>query len=312
MKVFNFYAITKLWLNTDINFVLKEAKGVIRTMIELPETYVLSDQIKHTLVGKVIINAAADTYPHAFAMYTGEPATYNERLAGKKITDSNPGTVHTCGGHIEILCEDILLVITTPVRYHAPGEKLPKSHQLLLTFQDDSHMSCTVQMWGALFCYPADIDGLPYEKGYVCNRTPTPFEDDFDEIYFDKLWHSVKSTMSVKAFLTTQQRIPGFGNGVLQDVLWNAGIHPKRKLETISTKERFKLYQSIKSTLLLMKEQGGRDTEKDLFGYKGGYQTILSSRAINKPCPVCDGKLIRKSYLGGNIYYCESCQPMAE
>lgn|GEM_PF-2077218 len=30
-----------------------------------------------------------------------------------------------------------------------------------------------------------------------------------------------------KAFLATEQRIPGLGNGVLQDILWTARIHPK-------------------------------------------------------------------------------------
>ncbi len=38
------------------------------------------------------------------------------------------------------MCEDMLLVMSTPIKYHAPGDKLPKSHQLLLGFEDGSHM----------------------------------------------------------------------------------------------------------------------------------------------------------------------------
>ena len=99
------------------------------------------------------------------------------------------------------------------------------------------------------------------------------------------------------------------GNGVLQDVLWNARIHPKRKLETLNAREQKKLYASVKSTLLAMWKQGGRDTEKDLFGEKGGYKTILSANTLKDPCPACGGGIIREAYLGGNIYFCPVCQP---
>lgn len=276
-------------------------------MIELPETYVLSEQINQTLVGKTIRSAAAGTHHHAFAWYTGDPAEYNAKLAGKKITSSNPGTGYTCGGNTEVLCEDILLVISTPIKYHAPGVKLPKSHQLLLEFDDGSHMSCTVQMWGAMFCFPANESGIP--EGYTIKKGPTPYEDAFDEAHFDNLRSGLKPGMSVKAFLATEQRIPGFGNGVLHDVLWNARIHPKRKLETLTDKDMKALFDSVKSTLAEMRLSGGRDTEKDLFGKSGGYRTVLSNKTLMYPCLCCGGGLVRESYLGGNIYFCPVCQP---
>lgn len=277
-------------------------------MIELPETYVLADQINQTLVSKTIVSATANTHPHAFAWYTNDPATYGSLLTGKKITRATPGTAYTCGGHVEVLCEDMLLVITTPIKYHPPGEKLPKTHQLLLEFNDGSYMSCTVQMWGAMLCYPADTDGPPYDKGYTCNKAPTPYDAAFDKAYFENLWQQAKPGLSIKAFLATEQRIPGFGNGVLHDVLWNAGIHPKRKLETFSALQKEKVYNSIKNTLSAMKDQGGRDTEKDLFNQKGGYKTILSKNTLSAPCSACGSQLVREAYLGGNIYYCPLCQ----
>jgi len=278
-------------------------------MIELPETYVLSEQINQTLVGKTVKNATADAHKHAFSWYTGDPAEYNAKLTGKKITGANPGTGYTCGGNTEVLCEDMLLVLSTPVKYHAPGEKLPKSHQLLLEFDDGSHMSCTVQMWGAMFCFPADEDGMP--ENYTVKKCPTPYEDAFDKAYFDSLRSGLKPNLSVKAFLATEQRIPGFGNGVLHDTLWNARIHPKRKLESLTDKDMENLFNSVKSTLKEMRDGGGRDTERDLFGKSGGYRTILSSKTLIFPCRACGGRLIRQAYLGGNIYFCPVCQPLS-
>lgn len=277
-------------------------------MIELPETYVLSKQINQTLVGKTIHHVAANVHPHAFAWYTGDPAAYGAMLAGKKVTDSNPGTGYTCGGNTEILCEDMLLVMSTPIKYHASGEKLPKSHQLLIEFEDGSHMSCTVQMWGAMFCFPADKNSIP--EGYTVKKGPTPYENAFDEAYFDNLRSGLKPNLSVKALLATEQRIPGLGNGVLQDILWVAHLHPKRKIETLTDKDMETLFRSVKSTLKEMRDDGGRDTETDLFNRKGGYRTILSSKTLMYPCRACGEGLVREAYLGGNIYYCPVCQPL--
>lgn len=276
-------------------------------MIEIPEAYTLAKQIKEVLVGKTIKNVLANAHPHSFAQYTGNPDDYQEKLKGKKITDANPGVQYTSVGNIEIICEDMLLVISTPIKYHAKGEKLPAKHQLLIEFEDASHMSCTVQMWGSMFCYPKEEDGLP--DNYVCNKAPSPLSDEFDYIYFEGLWNGVKPNLSVKAFLATEQRIPGLGNGVLQDILFKTRVNPRKKLQDMEDIEKKRLYESLKRTLSDMASQGGRDTEKDLFGHSGGYKTILSSKTLKNSCPICGNQIIRESYLGGNIYYCPICQP---
>ena len=116
--------------------------------------------------------------------------------------------------------------------------------------------------------------------------------------------------LSVKAFVATKQRIPGLGNGVLQDILFHARIHPKRKMDTLTVEEYEKLYGAVKDTLLAMTVKGGRDTEKDLFGCNGGYKTILSSKTKELPCPVCGGQIKKEAYLGGSVYYCPVCQPL--
>lgn len=275
-------------------------------MIELPENYVLADQINETLVGKTIMNVTANAFPHAFAWYSGTSEQYQNMLSGKRITIANPGIGYTCGGNTEIVCEDMLLIISTPIKYHAEGEKLPAKHQLLIEFEDFSHMSCTVQMWGAMFCYKADENGLP--DGYKVHKCLTPLEDGFDEAYFDSLLKNTKQNLSAKAFLATEQRIPGLGNGVLQDILFNAKIHPKTKLEKLSDSEFDAMYSSVKTTLFDMMVQGGRDTERDLLGCSGGYKTKLSSKTLKYPCPICGNTLVREAYLGGNIYFCPTCQ----
>lgn len=275
-------------------------------MIELPECYTLADQLRQTLVGKRILHVTANASPHKFAWFTGEPGEYSAKLTGKTITGANPGTRYTCGGNTEVECEDMLLVLTTPVRYYPAGAKLPPKHQLLLEFEDGSAMVCTVQMWGAMLCFPAEGGSVP--ENYKVNRVPSPLEKGFDLVYFRDLFAHTEKKLSLKAFLATQQRIPGLGNGVLQDILWNAKLHPKTRLSTLSGEEVEHLFHAVKDTLSAMAAGGGRDTEKDLYGNPGSYKTVLSSKTLTKPCPACGGELRREAYLGGNIYFCPKCQ----
>jgi formamidopyrimidine-DNA glycosylase len=61
-----------------------------------------------------------------------------------------------------------------------------------------------------------------------------------------------------------------------------------------------------------MRDGSGRNTEKDLFGNAGGYCTILSSKTLAYQCQTCGDGLKREAYLGGNIYFCPTCQPLVK
>jgi len=275
-------------------------------MLELPEANVIARQIEETLIGKTIENAIANSNPHGFAWYWENPENYGSMLNGKKIT----GTV-AHGGRPEILAEDMRISFMdgVNVRYYAEGAKRPLKHQLQLELSSGDAIYCTVQMYGGMWAFP---DGINHEFYYkVAQEKPSPLSDEFNEMYFDSLFEvETKPSMSAKAFLATKQRIPGLGNGVLHDILFNARIHPKRKLETIGDNEKQAMFNSVKSTLKTMTDGGGRDTEKDLFNSPGGYLSILSKNTLLDPCPVCGGILTRQAYLGGNIYFCAVCQPL--
>ncbi len=273
-------------------------------MIEMPEALAVSKQINETISGKRIMNVIAAQSPHKFAWYHGDPGKYHELLAGKVI---GKATGH--GSMVEIQAEDAVILFGEGVgiRFHGENEKRPQKHQLLIEFDDFTAISASIQMYGGLWCFKEGEFDNPYFL--VAKEKPSPFSEQFDRDYFD---HIVSvpgnENLSAKALLATEQRIPGLGNGVLQDILYNAGIHPRKKVKTFTAKDKEILFDSVKATLAEMTLQGGRDTERDLFGCLGGYKTKLSKNTVDKPCPVC-GKVIKKeAYLGGSIYYCEGCQ----
>lgn len=274
-------------------------------MLELPESKTISRQIKETLGGRRIARVTAAQSPHGFAWYFGDPAQYDGQLSGKRITDAYP-----VAGQIEIAAEDMRIVFHDGInaRYFAKGAKLPPKHQLHIELEEGDSIVCTVQMYGSMYVFPEGMnDNIYYLVG---KKKPSPLSDEFDWIYFERLYQETDPKLSVKALLATEQRIPGLGNGCLQDILFAACIHPQTKLANLKEEDVRSLYHNLKSTLAVMAEQGGRDTEKDFFGKPGGYRTVLSSKTLAYPCPACGGGIVRKAYMGGNVYYCPACQPV--
>ncbi len=275
-------------------------------MLELPEAVTISQQITTILIGKKIAQVISVQSPHKLAWYAGDPLDYPALLEGKTIDSAR-----SIGGMIEVSLQGLFLLFSDGLnlRFHETDKKLPKKHQLLIEFNDATFLSAVVQMYGGLCCFQKG--GYDNEYYQAAMAKPSPLSEDFSLTYFQQLLTTVKSTkLSTKAFLATEQRIPGLGNGVLQDILFNAQIHPKRKMNTLSKEEQKTLYQSIKDTLKEMSEKGGRDTEKDLYGNIGSYQTRLSKNTAGNPCFKCQTPIEKSSYMGGSIYICPVCQKL--
>lgn len=278
--------------------------NTINNMIELPEAIVLSREINEALSGKTIQHVIAAHSPHKFAWYHEGPEDYHEMLRNKTIQKS-----YNQGGFVRIdLSNDkvILLSEGVRIRYFLDDEQVPEKHQLLIGFSDRSCLVCSVQMYGGLCAFhEGDYDNKYFRSA---RDKSSPLADGFDQTYFDLLLSASSEKLSLKGFLATEQRIPGLGNGVLQDILFNAKLHPKKKINTLNDANKNALFHSVKSTLQHMAAEGGRNTEQDIFGYPGEYQTILCKHTVNGPCPNCNSIIQKQAYMGGSIYFCPTCQ----
>ncbi len=275
-------------------------------MIELPEAVNISSQLNDTIFGKRIAGVTAVHSPHKLAWYYGEPSTYFDLLTSRTIGKASP-----FGSLVEIQVENanILFGEGVNVRFHDKGDPRPAKHQLLIEFEDHSALSFSIQMYGGLGAFPeGQLDNIYYK---VAKEKPSPLTSAFDKTHFDEIV-SVPDVqkLSLKGLLATEQRIPGLGNGILQDILFNAKMHPKKKVNSLSDRDREVLFNSVKTIIPMMVSKGGRDTELDLFGVPGGYKTILCKNTVNKPCPVCGTIIKKEAYMGGSIYYCEKCQKL--
>lgn len=274
-------------------------------MIEIPEAQTLARQLRETIGGREITEVEAAHSQHGFAFYFGDPVEYSKLLAGKRIDD-----VYARAGQVEIRAEDARVVFNDGVnmRYLTAEAKVPARHQLYIGFADGGKIVCTVQMYGGMLAFPAGAHDNFYYR--VAGEKPSPLSGEFDEAYFERIFAQAAPKLSVKACLATEQRIPGLGNGCLQDILFQARLNPQTKLASLADEDLRQLFAALKNTLADMTAQGGRDTEKDLFGQVGGYRSIPSAKTYKEPCPVCGGAIVRKAFLGGNVYFCPACQPL--
>jgi formamidopyrimidine-DNA glycosylase len=273
-------------------------------MIEIPEAISLSRQLNDIIKGKTISKVIGGHIKHNFTWFYGDVDKYQEMMVNKKI-DNAKGF----GGFVEITAGSYKILFSEGVnlRFLEGNSEIPNKHQLLIEFTDGSYLCASVQMYGGVGCFKKDT--LENEYYLVARQKPSPLSDDFNKIYFDRLISSENvQNLSVKAFLATEQRIPGLGNGVLQDILFNARLHHKQKINTLSEEQKTDIFNSIKKTLKEMTDKNGRDTEKDLFSNAGGYATKVSRNTVGENCKVCKSKIEKASYMGGSIYFCSGCQ----
>jgi len=274
-------------------------------MLEIPESKIIAEQAQELLNGKTISQVVNATSLHKFAWFNGDPLKYGDLLVGRQMEKA-----HGHGMFVDLHFDaDVHITIGdgTIIRYYNLTEEQPSKHQLFIKFDDESFLVFTVAMYGAIYAYKGAFDNKYYTGSL---NSISPLDERFDEIFLENIFRSVKKDISIKALLATEQRIPGFGNGVLQDILFNSGINPKRKISTISDFEKGELFHDMKFGLQSMVDKGGRDTEKDLFGNFGGYKTILSKNTYKNPCPNCGNIIVKEAYLGGSVYYCPICQPL--
>lgn len=272
-------------------------------MIELPESYTIAKQINEYLTGKVISYVEKSHTPHRFAFFNEDSDRFIENIEGQEIV----GAVHHAG-IIEVHTENRMLTLHDGAypKYYADKKLFPKTHQLAIYFDDGTAVFVSVQMYGFIGVFPKGI----CEDGYYISSVtkPDPLSEGFTLGYFKSLYPIGKKKLSAKAFLATEQRIPGLGNGVLQDILWEAGIDPRFDMVNASEDDYVALYNAIEIILQKMCEDSGRDTERDLFGNNGNYISQLSKKSLFEPCMKCGTEIQKANYMGGTVYFCEKCQ----
>ncbi|MDR3148994.1 MAG: hypothetical protein LBT88_03105 [Oscillospiraceae bacterium] len=180
-------------------------------MIEMPEAITLAAQLNNTIketAERIVTNYT----PHKFAFFSGDTAEYDDLICGKTVKSAS-----AFGGHIIISFDgaEIRFCDGAFPRYNDAESKPPEKHQLLIGFTDGSAITVTIAMYGFMGVYLENAMNGDAHYSAAKNAIP-PVSDKFDFEYFKGLLDEKTIKLSAKAFLATEQRIPGLGNGVLR------------------------------------------------------------------------------------------------
>jgi len=148
--------------------------------------------------------------------------------------------------------------------------------------------------------------------------------EDFTELHnlgpdaLDEHWsaHSLgalvrKRRLPIKNLLMDQHAIGGVGNIYANEVLYQAGIRPRRRASNLRRRELEALAGAIRSVLMDAVRLGGSSISdfRDGIGRPGYFQLQLAvyGRA-GEPCPRCGTRIRRVVLSGRSSFYCPRCQ----
>ncbi len=174
-------------------------------------------------------------------------------------------------------------------------EEDPRHDVLVLSFKRGGHLAfnCRRKL-GAI----ALTDNL---KHFIREKRLGPDASSLSENEFLALLNDHGGT--AKGFLMNQAVLAGLGNVYSDEVLFQAGIHPKTRLETLDKRRGQALYRAMQKVMKLAVEAEAEPTRMP-----SDFLTPLRGRRGVK-CPFCGGPPKRISASGRHAWYCPCRQP---
>jgi formamidopyrimidine-DNA glycosylase len=111
----------------------------------------------------------------------------------------------------------------------------------------------------------------------------------------------------LRNLLMDQGFIAGIGNAYADEILWEARLHPKRRVSTLSDEEMSRFHQALLDVIA----RGVREVEAGLPPELGtkirDHMRVRGKKG--KPCPRCGTPIVKTRQGLDDMYLCPRCQP---
>lgn len=275
-------------------------------MPELPEVQTIVSGLKHTAIGKRVVNIGV---VHRNIIADMSPDEFIFSLIGKTLKH-----VMRYGKYIVISTDDhifllIHLKVTGWLLYS--DDMMPQGRYLgvYLRFHDGSCLSYHDKWrWGRLYLWHRQrISDIPQ----IQRLGPDLMKGEIAIAEFYKLLST--SSSSVHRWLLNQRNIAGLGNIYVNEALYRAQISPTRPCNTFSEIEATRLYHTLIG--IMTEAIGYRGTTfsdyRDIFGHPGEFQAHLQVfKRAGQACTRCGHRIARSKLGGRSIFYCSKCQSL--
>ncbi len=277
--------------------------------IEAPEARILSEQISREIEGKTIKTVELREYRKLQKIgFINKDITAFDRLKNQTIK-----SVVSRGNVVLIKFFNALNLVLSPeyggkVLLHKSMNEIPDKFHLKLGFSDGTFLTVALSGMGVIQA----LDDVELNGSYVYRRdfstVASPLSDaEFTEAPFSR--HIADRNVNVKTVLVGKEAaVVGISNSTFQDVIFRAGIHPKRKASDLTPEERHDLFETIRFVVKERIRLGGKEEFVDLHGRQGRYSPAMGPNWKGKNCPKCKTPIEKLNLVGGQVYFCPHCQ----
>ena len=274
--------------------------------IELPEARILAEQLNETIVGKIIQGYDLQDVERLMRIgFVNKDLSDFDSIIGKTVEN-----VVSRGNAVKVSLNGSMNVLLAPeyggvISYVEDG-KVPNYH-LKMMFRDGSILTVRITSMGVIQAVPDKRlkDCYVYRRDFMGGVSPDGPEYNWE-------WFKTamgKENRQLKPLIVGKDAyLIGLSNAAFQDIIYRAGLHPRRRASELSDTELRAFYDSIKYLVDERLKQGGKSDFIDIRGVSGSYVPVMGSNMRDKTCPRCGTKIEKISHGGGNIYLCPSCQ----
>lgn len=276
-------------------------------MPELPEVETVRRGLESLVVGKTIEKATVNLA--RIIRTPDDVAHFKLMLEGLTIDE-----VARRGKYLLIGIGPYTLVshLRMEGRYglYQSDEPVEKHTHVIFHFTDGTELRYKdVRQFGTMDILPrGEFSSLPG----LALLGPEPLADSFTVAVLREQAHKRRSG-KLKALLLDQTFVAGLGNIYVDEVLFQAGLHPEASITELTEEQIERLHGSIVGVLSKSVALGGSSIKSYVNGYgqEGGMQHELHVYGReNTPCPKC-GTLIEKTRVGGRgTHFCPNCQKL--
>jgi formamidopyrimidine-DNA glycosylase len=271
-------------------------------MPELPEVETIKEDLRELVEGAKIERARVLDPSLAEQPLTEE---LEARLAGCSITGARRRAKHLI---VELDSGDSLVMqlkIGGQLLLVPPVEEPETALMLVLSLDRDRKLFLRDE---TRFSRVRLLDKEELEAR-LASLGPEPLDREFSAAYLRKALSSRRAQM--KPLLLDQKVVSGIGNIYVDEILYDARLHPRRKANTLEDGEWEALYAAIRSNLEAGVAHRGTTVRlyRDVLNRPGEHQNYLRVfEKHGKLCPGCEGKVVREKVGGRPTHYCPSCQ----
>ena len=269
-------------------------------MPELPDVETMRRYLQATSLHQQIANVevrAAELLPDGEVIDQTTVGMLKETLVGHAFASTSRHGKYLFVG-LEGDVEDILVLhfgMSGELSYFKDMEDEPEYDRVRIHFSNGYHLAYEAVRKLGEVAVVDDMERFVAEK----DLGPDALDPAFDLAAFKDVISGRR--MMAKSLLMDQQSLAGIGNVYSDEILFQAGIHPRTKVNALDEETVERLFHAMKDVL-----QTAIDYQSSPEAYPDSF--ITSHRHEDGTCPRCGTDLRRVKVSSRSAYYCPNRQ----